>query len=39
VSNREQQPPVRTPEEDKRLDDALASVHRRFGRAMRRLSE
>lgn len=31
--------PVRTPEEDKRFDEALASVHKRFGRAMKRLSE
>ena len=31
--------PVRTSDEEKRFDDALASVHKRFGRAMKRLSE
>lgn len=31
--------PVRTPGEEKRFDEALASVHKRFGRAMKRLSE
>lgn len=31
--------PVRTPEEEKRFDEALASVHKRFGKAMKRLHE
>ena len=31
--------PVRTPEEDKKLDEAIARVHKRFGRAMKRLAE
>ena len=31
--------PVRTPEEDRKFDEALARVHKRFGRAMKRLSE
>jgi len=31
--------PVRTPEEEERFDEALSRVHKRFGRAMKRLSE
>ncbi len=31
--------PTRTPEEEKRFDEALASLHKRFGRALKRLSE
>lgn len=31
--------PVRTREEETRFDAALASVHKRFGKAMKRLSE
>ena len=31
--------PVRTPEGERRFDEALSRVHQRFGRAMKRLSE
>ena len=31
--------PVRTVEEERKFDKALASVHKRFGKAMKRLSE
>lgn len=31
--------PVREPEEDKKFSDALAMVHKKFGRAMKKLSE
>jgi antitoxin component of MazEF toxin-antitoxin module len=31
--------PVRDPDEEKKFDDALAMVHKRFGRAMKRLAE
>jgi len=31
--------PVREPEEDKRFSDALAMVHKKFGRAMKKLAE
>ena len=31
--------PVRPPQEEKRFEAALASVHKRFGKAMKRLSE
>ena len=31
--------PVRDPEEEKKFEDALAMVHERFGRAMKKLAE
>ena len=31
--------PVRDPKHEKKLDDALAQVHKRFGRAMKKLAE
>ena len=31
--------PVRDAEEEKRFEDAVAIVHRRFGRAMKKLAE
>ena len=31
--------PVRDPDEDKKFQDALEMVHKRFGRAMKRLAE
>ena len=31
--------PVRDPEEDKKFEDALAMVHKRFGNAMKKLAE
>jgi antitoxin MazE len=31
--------PVRDPEEDRKFDEALAMVHERFGRAMKKLAE
>lgn len=31
--------PVRSAEEDKKLNEALAMVHQRFGNAMRKLAE
>jgi len=31
--------PVRNPKEEKRFRDALGMVHKRFGRAMRKLAE
>jgi antitoxin component of MazEF toxin-antitoxin module len=31
--------PVRSPEEEERFETALASVHKRFGKAMKRLAE
>ena len=31
--------PVRDPDEEKRFQDALEMVHKRFGRAMKRLAE
>lgn len=31
--------PVRSPEESKRFDEAVAMVHKRFGKAMKRLAE
>ncbi|MFH1730410.1 MAG: AbrB/MazE/SpoVT family DNA-binding domain-containing protein [Planctomycetota bacterium] len=31
--------PVRDPEEEKKFEDALAMVHKRFGRAMKKLAE
>ena len=31
--------PVREPEEDKKFEDAVAMVHKRFGKAMKELAE
>jgi antitoxin component of MazEF toxin-antitoxin module len=31
--------PVRDPDEEKKFEEALAMVHKRFGRAMKRLAE
>ena len=31
--------PVRDPKEEKKFDDAVAMVHKRFGNAMKRLAE
>ncbi len=31
--------PVRNPDEEKKFQDALEMVHKRFGRAMKRLAE
>jgi len=31
--------PVRDPEEDKKFEDAVAMVHKRFGNAMKKLAE
>lgn len=31
--------PIRDPAEEKKFQDALAMVHKRFGRAMKRLAE
>ncbi len=31
--------PVRSPEEEKKFEDALEMVHKRFGRAMKKLAE
>ena len=31
--------PLRSPKEEKKFKDALAMVHKRFGRAMRKLAE
>ena len=31
--------PVRAPEEEKRLSDAVAMIHKRFGNAMKKLAE
>lgn len=31
--------PVRSPKEEKKFDDAVAMVHSRFGRAMKKLAE
>jgi len=31
--------PVRDPEEEKKFEDAVATVHKRFGRAMKKLAE
>lgn len=31
--------PVRTPKQEKKFQDALDMVHKRFGRAMKRLAE
>ena len=31
--------PVRSPEEEKKFEDAVAMVHKRFGRAMKTLAE
>jgi antitoxin component of MazEF toxin-antitoxin module len=31
--------PVRSPEDDKKFTDALAMVHKRFGKAMKKLAE
>ncbi len=31
--------PVRDPEEEKKFDDAVAMIHKRFGNAMKKLAE
>jgi len=31
--------PVRAPEEEKKFEDAVAMIHRRFGNAMKKLAE
>ncbi len=31
--------PVRDPEDEQKFDDAVAMVHKRFGRAMKKLAE
>jgi antitoxin component of MazEF toxin-antitoxin module len=31
--------PVRDPEDEKKFDDAVAMIHKRFGRAMKKLAE